>query len=394
MKRCMALILAMMMWIGFAQAESQADDGLLPAPEEAVSVADAGVDLPGGSIHYPQVQGMADEALQETVNQAILAAGQVEERLNRAALLGSSAVKLDVTYRLDAGALAGGVISCAFSSLGALTDSRSTHGYDVVNLNLQSGEAITLADLFTEESAARAAIEDYLWERVAPELSAHLQNSELTPLPEAFTLDAAGITFYYPITQLSTLSDRAGTVQIAWCELRSWLRLGEGTVLRRIGAEAMITLGGRERIEQAVAAGEIPGLPVKLGGSMQEATDTYRMLVDPDLYEDGRLFQLEDGAFRTVYLMTDRLTEGWAESAIQGIRLDRGNLWGLCVGETTRDAWRQALGEPDATVTLDAEKADGQRLPTGESDYYQLGENRLRLHADESGTLVSLMLLD
>lgn len=394
MKRCMALILALMLGIGLARAESQDVDDRLPSPEQAVSVADAGVDLPGGSIHYPQVQGMADETMQEAVNQAILAAGQVEDRLNRAALLGSSPVKLDVTYRLDAGALAGGVVSCAFSSLGALTDNRSTQAYDTVNLDLQSGETVTLADLFTEEAAARAAIEDYLWERVAPELSAHLQNSELTPLPEEFTVDAAGITFYYPIAQLSTLSDRAGTVQIAWCELREWLRLGEGTVLRRIGAEDMVTLDGRERIERAVAEGAVPGLPVRLGGSMREATDAYRMLVDPDLYEDGRLFQLEDGAFRTVYLMTDRLTEDWDDSAIQGIRLDRGSLWGLCVGETAQAAWRQALGEPDATVALDAEKADGQRLPAGESDYYQLGENRLRLHADESGTLASLMLLD
>lgn len=382
MKRCMAILLVMLLVLGLARAE-----------DAGPTVTDAGADLPGGSIHYPQVTGMADEEKQAAVNAAILDAGQMEARLNRAALLGSSPVKLDVTYTVSQDALAGAVLSCVFTAAGAVEDSRATHVYTTANMDLLDGSAITLADIFTDEAQARAAIESYLWESVAPELSAHLQNSDLTPLPEAFTIDAAGITFYYPIAQLSTLSDRAGAVQLAWCELREHLRLGEGTVLRRIGAEDMVILSSRERIEQAAKAGELPGLPVKLGGSLREATDAHRMLVDPDLYEDGRLFQLEDAAFRTVYLMTDRLTEGWDNSLIQGIRLDRGNLWGLCVGQTSQEAWRQLLGEPDATVTLDAEKADGQRLPAGVSDYYQLGENRLRLHADESGTLVSLMLM-
>lgn len=383
MKRCLAMLLVMLLALGLAQAEGA-----------EVAVTDAGADLPGGSIHYPQVTGLADTDAAAEINGAILAAGQIAARLDRAALLGSSPVKVNVHYDVSQDALAGGVLSCVFSAEGALADSRATHMYSAVNIDLASGGALTMADLFTDEAAARAALEEYLQENVAPELSAHLQNSSLTPLPETFGIDVAGITFYYPIEQLSTLSDRAGAVQLAWCELLEHLRLGEGTVLRRIGAEDMVTLGSRERIAQAAAAGALPGVPVKLGDSVQAATDAHRMLTDPDLYEDGRLFQLEDAAFRAVYLMTDRLTEGWDGSVVQGIRMDRGNLWGLCVGQTSQADWRQLLGEPDATVTLDADKADGQRLAAGESDYYEMAGHRLRLHADERGILVSLMLLE
>ena len=79
---------------------------------------------------------------------------------------------------------------------------------------------------------------------------------------------------------------------------------------------------------------------------------------------------------------------------IQGLRMDRGNLWGLCIGTTTKEQWRALLGEATHTVTLSAQETEAQRLPSGESDYYEMGGHRLRLHANEGGVLVSLMLLD
>ena len=65
-----------------------------------------------------------------------------------------------------------------------------------------------------DPKGARAAMELYLEEEVAPELSAHLGSSELLPLPEGFFLERAGLTLLYPIGRLSTLSDRAGAVRI------------------------------------------------------------------------------------------------------------------------------------------------------------------------------------
>lgn len=363
------------------------------AQENALTLTDAGVDLPGGSIHYPQMQGL-DEEQTTLVNQALLEAGQISQRLERATLLTSAAVKLNVSWQADNQCLAGQVLSVVFTAEGAVNDSRSTHVYTTLNMDLASGENITWADLFQDEEAARAGIASYLEDELAPELSAHLMNSELTPLPEDFSLDASGMTLYYPISQLATLSDRAGAVHLSWCELLPYLKTGEGTVLQRIGAEAMVTLSDASGIQQAVNSGSLPGIPAQLGDNMQELVNTWGLLIDPDLYENGRLISLDGAAFRTVYLMTDRLTETLDSSVVQGIRMDRGSLYGLCIGKTSQNEWRQVLGEPDYTVTLNEEEADGQRLQSGESDYYRYDTHTLRLHANEDGVLVSLMLLE
>ena len=62
----------------------------------------------------------------------------------------------------------------------------------------------------------------------------------------------------------------------------------------------------------------------------------------------------------------------------------RGALLGLAVGD--------ALGEPDATLSVDESRADSWRIVPGTSDYYNFGDFRLRLHADESGVLRSVFL--
>lgn len=374
MKKLCTILLIMALLTGGAAADAVLED--------------RGLTLPGGSLRYPQVTGLDDAAVQAQVNVLLLEAGDVEARLNRLALLGSGGPDMEADY---AATLAGDVLSCVFSASGAVVNNRSTHVYSALNVDLRTGEVLSFADLFRDEAAAREAIADYLDFDVAPALSAHLQNSALTPLPEHFGLDATGLTLYYPIDQLSTLSDRAGKVHIAWCDLRAHLTLAQGGVLERIGAKDML-LFDADALAQTVSAGRLPELPVTLGDPMQSLTDRYGMLVDPDLYEGGRMFQLEDGVFRSVCLLTDSLTEAWDASVLQGVRMDRGNVYGLCIGQTQQAAWRAVLGQPSATVTLDEERAQAQRLPVGESDYYDFGERRLRLHADEQGVLTSLLI--
>lgn len=357
----------------------------------APTVTDCGLDLAGSGVHYPQLSGMADVQLQEAVNARILLAGHVEDYLNRLPLLMQNPTGMTVNYDST---LAGDIFSCVLSAEGALTEGRPTHVWHTLNIDLTTGEDITLADLFLNPDAAREALTDYLDWTVAPALSAHLQNSSLTPLPEAFALTAAGLTLYYPIDQLSTLSDRAGAVTVLWYELREHLRLGEGTVLRRIGAEAMVTApeDGRQSVSDTLAEGALPGVPVSLGGSVKDAVDAYRMLTDADLYQDGRMFALEDPAFRQVWLLTDALTEDWEHSVISGIRADRFNLCGLYPGLNWTEV-SAILGPADAEVALDPDQAEAYRLEAGVSRYYNLGAVRLRLHFDETEALTSLFLL-
>ena len=380
-QRLLSLLLILTMMLAPAALAEQ------PGP----ALVDGGLELSGSSVHYPQLTGMADEVLQQQLNDRILAAGDIENRLTRLALLMQSPVSMQVTYRAT---MAGDVLSCVFSALGAVTDERATHVWSAVNVDLADGSDIAFDRLFTDEEGLRRDLEEYLDYGVGPELSAHLRNSELTPVPEVFGLTETGLTLYYPMEQLSTLSDRAGAVTILWYELREHLRLEDGDILPRIGARDMLVPApdSGEKIRTAVEAGTLPGVPVTLGGSVQEATDTYRMLTDPDLYQDGRMFALEDAAFRQVWLLTDALTEKtWDKSVIKGLRADRFNLWGLYPG-LDRQAVEAMLGQPDTVLTLDADMADAYRLVPGESLYYNYTGVQLRLHFDAEGLLTSLII--
>ena len=380
--RILALLLILMFSLTFSLAEE-------------VAVTDVGLDLLGSSVHYPQLTGLADEAVQARINAAIMEKGRINDRISRMAALMNAPVKLNVSYSYTLNAiLEGGVFSCAILADGAVETSRATQVWSAVNVDLRTGEEITFADLFKDVDAATAFIETYLDEQVAPDLSAHLAAGSLTPIPETFTISPTGLTLYYAIDDFRTLSDKAGTVTILWCELREHLRWGQTDVLMAINANQHIALGedGALYIPEAVQAGAFDGIPATLGQPMQELIDRYALLTDPDIYEGGRMIALEDGAFRGVYILTDALTDDFDRSVVQGIRADRLNFWGLCTGDTTIDWWREVLGEPETTLVVAEERAESWRIVPGTSDYYTLGDYRLRLHADESGVLRSVFL--
>ena len=178
--------------------------------------------------------------------------------------------------------------------------------------------------------------------------------------------------------------------------LREVLDLREDGILDRLGAAEMITLSaeGAEKLRSAAAEGGLPGIPAKIGDPLQPLTDRYHLLTDPDGYENGRMFAPEGSAFQGGFLLTDDLGRGWEDSTVEGIRMDQGCAFGLCVGETGRDGWLGAFGEPDASVEIGAEKAEMNRIQPGRCDYYACGEHTLRLYSDENGTLISLWLTE
>lgn len=361
--------------------------------EGSFLVTDRSVDLTGTgeiSIRRPEITGGEDEALLKQINDRILTDIRMREYLARGTELMSGG-SLRVRWK---GGILGDVFSCAVSATGAVENTSPTFVWTASNVDLRDGHEITLAELFTNEEAGRERLETYLAEAVEPELSAHLQNSELLPLPDLFWLESTGISLLYPVGRLSTLSDRAGEIRVGWHVLRDELNLGEDSIARRIGAADMITLSAasREKLMEMGAEGSLTDIPVRIGDSMQELTDRHHMLTDPDGFEGGRLFALEGACFRGVYLMTDDLSRDWEKSVVQGIRMDQGCLWGLCVGETLREDWISALGEPDGTAEIDEEKADANRLEAGNCDYYRCGDFQLQLYSDGDGTLISVIL--
>jgi hypothetical protein len=156
----------------------------------------------------------------------------------------------------------------------------------------------------------------------------------------------------------------------------------------------MLSPESAEKLRSTAAEGSLPGIPATMGERIQELTDRYHLLTDPDGYEGGRMFALEGGDFRKVYLLTDDLSRDWDNSVVQGIRMDEGCIYGLCVGETQRDEWLDALGEPDSEAEISDEKAEANRIVPGKCDYYSCGKYRLQLYSDEDGILVSIVLTE
>ena len=361
--------------------------------EESFTVEDTGLDMSETlSIHYPVVSGSGDAALISRINDVIREKCGIGEYLTRTAHLLSGG-SLITEWK---GGIIGDVFSCAVSAAGTVENTRTTHVWTAATVDLRDGHEVTFSELFTDAESARERIEAYLEETVAPELSAHLQNSELVPLPETFYLDKSGLTLLYPVGQLSTLSDRAGDIRIGWNVLRDELDPGEDSIPGRIGAGDMITLSAESagQLRAAASEGKLTGIPAAIGDSMQELTDRWHMLTDPDGFEGGRLFSLEGGCFRGTYLITDDLSRSWEKSKVQGIRMDQGCLWGLCPGETLRTEWLSELGEPDGNTEIGEEKAEANRLAPGICDYYRCGEYLLQLYSDEEGTLVSVILTE
>ncbi len=367
---------------------------VIPALAEEITLTEKSLDLGNSGIRYPEIAGMEDEALQQQINGQIQEDLGVDGYLQRIMML-ISEENLRVRAEWE-GAVTGDVFSCVLSAEGALDNSRSTYRWTWSNIDLRDGHEIAFEELFTDAEAARAALEEYLDTEVAPELSAHLSNSMLTPLPEGFRLERTGLTLLYPVTRLSTLRDRAGDVRIGWNEIRELLNLEEDSILYRAGAAEMITLaeGSADGIREMTESGQLPDIPVHIGDGLKALTDRYHLLTDPDVYEGGRMFSLEGGRFRNVYLLTDHVNEKWDDSIVQGIRMDRGCAWGLCIGETRQEDWRAVLGEPEYTAALDEETAEAWRREPGECDYYRFGEYQLQLYSGAEGTLVSITLTE
>ena len=202
------------------------------AMENVPQITEKGLTLGNNSVKYPEITGMADENIQQQVNDAILQAGKIENRLSRMAVLMSSPVPLTVTY---SAALADDVLSVAILSSGALETERATQEWAAVNIDLRTGQEITFGDLFTDADEARAKMEETIADEILPDMSAHLAAAELLPLPDVFSLTEYGLTLHYPIRRFETLSERAGTITFLWSELADVLDLSEDSVLTRLG---------------------------------------------------------------------------------------------------------------------------------------------------------------
>jgi hypothetical protein len=240
--------------------------------EGTYEIAEEGLELTEElSVHYPVLSGGADKALTEQVNGLIREKCRIGEYMTRMALLLSGG-SLEADWK---GGLLNDVFSCAVFASGAVEDTRPTYVWTAVTADLRDGHEITFEELFTDADTAREKIRAYLEETVAPELSAHLLNSELTPLPEQFYLERSGIMLLYPVEQLSTLSDRAGDIRVGWNVVKDELNPEADGIPARIGAldAAVLT---------ELTNGKVRSMPVE-PGTRKHPIRYYDWLSDGDL---------------------------------------------------------------------------------------------------------------
>lgn len=344
------------------------------------------------AVRYPQLEGLADAAVQEKINNAIVEGSKIAQRMVTLATLKPGGTGLQVSYEAY---LNGDVFSAVVSAVGILENGRAGQEYATFNYRLSSGEPLTLEQLFSDTDGAISYMEETLTSTYLDELGSYVENAAVTPLPRAsFALDAGGITFYYPQKQFSLVSGYCGAAQFYYSELTPYLDQspqGLPTVLGLL-PEALTDAQAKAAVAHAAKAGTLPNVPVKLGDPMPDVIAAYRLLREPDQYPGGRYCQMEAPLLRQVLVLTDALTGGFDGSAVTGLLSFRADLYGIRVGETTTARWREILGEPTNTVAFDDQLAASYGLLAGTGDYYDFETAQLLLYADADGVLYAVRL--
>lgn len=391
MNRVLPLIFATMMLLTLPVAMAT-DAPTLEASLGLPVITEMKTIIGDNAIHYPQLEGLVNEAVQQTINDAIVEKAKIAQRMVTLSTLQAGSAGIIVTYEAYLG---GGIFSTVISAKGVMENGRNGQEYATLSVDLASGEPLTMADLFQNPDDAVTYMEETLENTYLDELSSYLENSSLTPLPQnSFSLDASGITFYYPYKQFSLLSGYSGAAQFNYDELADYLITEEGALPAKLGAlpEKISDQEIKASIEKTVAEGTLPHMRAKLGDSMKELINQYRLLRTPDQYPGGRYFQLEAPAFRQVLVLSDALTTGWDNSKAEGLLSYRANLAGIRTGETTRDRWVAILGTPESSVDFSEDMAFDYGFPAGTADYYTFGNRQLLLYAGEDGILYAVRL--
>lgn len=370
MKKWLAVILGCMMMVSFACAQ------------EEVRIEEVVTEIGANAVRYPQLSGMADETVQKKINDDLVVSSGVSSHLVTLITLGQNPWGLQVDHRSG---ITDGIFSTVISAKGKIGTQRDAHQYTALCYDLSTGEKLTLSDVFADVEAAVEKMEAIAEESLLEEFSGYMEYSALTPLPrDSFTLDESGITFWYPSDQFSLLSGYAGAVQFWYEELAGLWKNEKADVLSAADQKALIA--------KSVEEGSVPNVPVRMGDSIGEIADAYRLLRTPDEFPGGRYCVMEEPAFRDILLITDALESDLSRSKVEGIQLKRGALHGLVIGNAMQSDWRSLLGKPLETVKMTENMAYDYRLPEGEYDIYHFGSHELRLHADESGMLCAIQL--
>ena len=342
-------------------------------------------------VMYPVISGLADEAIQNAVNQDMfvtLHASDMLTRLERIRQRPEAEQANRSLYMEGRATVSGQVLSVMVRTQGEQYDGSTGDSVTCLNYDLSTGETLTLDALFTDPAAAKARMEELIEEQVLPELSAYLQNDDVLPLPEdSFFLDEQGIVFYYPQERFSMISGNVGACAFYYYEIAQWLDRESGrfgtlfeTAYEQDEAAALI--------EKAVSEGVMPPLPFSVGEKVGEYLTAYPLINDPDYTLTSLVYQFEEAVLRGAGVETwvyDEAAE--EERAVTAIRTTRIDFYGIQVGISTLESCKAMLGDPYEVLTYDEEMAVDMLTTPGESLVYLFGDYELEIHANEQGVV-------
>ena len=260
-----------------------------------------------------------------------------------------------------------------------------------LNLDLETGEEILLEQLFSDWDGALLRMEAIVADDVVDGMSDYMEYGDLLPMPtENYSVDAYGLTVYWPEDRYRYFDGTSGSVTFYWHELSDFI--GEDSPVYALACPDVAY--DVSQIEALCMSGEVTSmLSLKLGELLGDAAGRYR-LADPDYTTDALVYPLERVRGFAVEIPKYAETEE-EQTPISAIRASRVSMAGLLTaGKTTEAELIALLGEPDQEIVLDEDDALDAMLEPGTSLLYALSGRVLQVHMGEDGVLSCLILRD
>ena len=258
-----------------------------------------------------------------------------------------------------------------------------------LNLNLETGEEILLEQLFSDWDGALSRMEAIVEGDVVDGMSDYMEYGDLLPMPtENYSVDAYGLTVYWPEDRYRYFDGTSGSVTFYWHELADFI--GEESPVYAL-AHPDVPYSTSE-IEALCMSGSVTRMQTpELGEKLGDVAVWYRM-ADPDYTTDALVYPLERMRGFAVEIPKYAETEE-DETPISAIRASRVSMAGLLTtGKTTDTEVLALLGEPAREQAYDEDAAFDAMLPPGRSLLYEISGRVLQTHFDEDGVLACVIL--
>ena len=393
---------------------ANADSAALPVSVEIQELSGAVNESTGqcdSYIRYPLLK-TADAALApavEKINQAIKEKAHLSayQQLLDSVQEGSTGLRMDCSLGIAARSgdgqppfTEGKYLSILFSAEGKMLSGRPSQVYYPMTFDLTTGDEVTFGQLFADPESAKAFIEEYLENQVEPELSTHLENNQLFPVPyDRFFLDSFGhVILVYENSQLSFLSGTSGAVSFRYSQLSPWLDGSPEGVIAHIPWHLYGMGAAQTETRSADAlwawlesnACLIPAQTTfSLSADLQKSLARFHVTTDPGFYPGGVSYEVEEPVFRGALILTDE-----KEETVTGVQTSQLDLYGVSTGSTTLDEAAAFLGrEPAVRMELGEAAAELYRVCPGEMLIYTLTRTAdqqpmtLTLYADRQGVV-------